>query len=63
MNAITTDALERCRAGFSPSDATVLATMGRTITATAIRRVELIVEADLRRREREAADRRKAVAA
>lgn len=53
MNAITTDALERCRAGFSPSEATVLATMGRNVTADAIRRIEAIVNADFIRRERE----------
>jgi hypothetical protein len=61
VNAITTDAIERCRAGFSPSDATVLATMGQRITPQAIARIETLVTADYIRRERE--DAAKAVAA
>jgi hypothetical protein len=63
VNAITTRALEHCRAGMSPSEATVIAIMGRSISPTAIARVELIVSADLRRRQREAAERRGAVVA
>ncbi|HKY50817.1 MAG TPA: hypothetical protein VJP45_06135 [Candidatus Limnocylindria bacterium] len=60
MNAITKDAIERCRAGFSPSDATALAVMGKPVTPEAIRRIETIVTADLARCERERAERRAA---
>jgi hypothetical protein len=58
MSAITSRALDLCRAGMSPSDATAMAVMGRSIAPAAIQRVEAIVAADLRRRQREAAARR-----
>jgi hypothetical protein len=58
VNAITTRALEHVAAGMSPSDAAVLATMGRSISPAAIRRVELIASAYLRRLDSERAIRR-----
>lgn len=55
MNSLTTKAIELCRAGYSPSDATVLATMGRPVTPAAINRIESIVAADFARLQRKAA--------
>jgi hypothetical protein len=58
ISAITTRALELAAAGMSPSEATAMAVMGRSISAAAVIRVEAIVSADLRRRQRQAAERR-----
>jgi hypothetical protein len=60
VNAITTRALEHVAAGHSPSDATVLAVQGRSISPEAIRRVEMIASAYLRRLDAERAVRRSA---
>lgn len=58
MNAITARAIEYVAAGHSPSDATVLAVQGRSISPAAIRRVEMIASAYLRRLDAERAVRR-----
>lgn len=54
-HCITQRAIELALIGFSASDATALAVMGRHLTATAVQRVEAIVSAVLARRLRRAA--------
>lgn len=52
MNAITAKALDACRAGMSPSEATAFAVMGERIAPAAVTRIEVVVTGDLVRRER-----------
>jgi hypothetical protein len=58
MSAITTRAIELAAAGMSPSEATAFAVQGRSISASAVQRVEMIVSAYLRRLDAERAIRR-----
>lgn len=57
-NALSTAALEACRAGLSPADATDLAVAGHSISPAARARIEAICTADLAARERSRAARR-----
>ena len=55
LNDVTARAIDLALIGFSASDATALAVMGKRMTADAVARVEAIVSAVLARRLRGAA--------
>lgn len=56
--AITSRAIALVASGMSPSDATALVVMGKSVSPGAIQRIELIASAYLRRLEAECAVRR-----
>jgi hypothetical protein len=58
-NALATAALDACRSGLSPADATELACFGHSLSPAARDRIEAIVAADLAARERARAARRR----
>lgn len=57
-NALATAAIDHCRAGLSPADATALACNGHAVSAAARERIEGLCSADLEGRIRARAARR-----
>lgn len=58
ISRLTSAVIDHVAAGMSPSEATALVVMGKHISADAVRRIELVAGAYMRRLEAERAIRR-----